>query len=509
MLSFAIIVFREALEIALVLGALFAGTRGMAGKGRWIAAGFAAGLVGSGVVAIFTDALSSSFEGIGQEAFQALVLSLAAVLIGVTVIWMKRHSRSLAAGLYEAASEIRAGKRPLYALAIIVSLAVLRDGAEIVLLAHGVLASGQDVLGLMTGGALGLIAGTAVGCGIYYGLIKAAARHIFAVTSWLLIVLAAGMASQAIGYLTAVDLIHPILYPVWDSSWLLSESSLLGQTMSVLVGYTARPSAMQLLVYVGTLAVIGAGLRFAGRDGAPFARAVTALAAGIAFATASDAHAIDKIYSPIVEEGELEIETRGTYTFDDREDRDDAYKQLIGMGYGFTDRIAADAYMELKQEPQSDTDVQAVLGEVRFQLFEQGEYFLDSGLYLELERDIVENEWEVEGKILLEKSTGDFTHTLNVIFGRAGFERHAGSVELETALKTRYRYSQAFEPGIELFDSFGDIDDMGSWNEEEHAVGPAVYGKLFGSVRYEIACLFGISDSAGDNILRWMVELEL
>ena len=43
---------------------------------------------------------------------------------------------------------------------------------------------------------------------------------------------------------------------VWDSSWLLSDESVLGRALHTLVGYSDRPTAMQLIVYVATLATM-------------------------------------------------------------------------------------------------------------------------------------------------------------------------------------------------------------------------------------------------------------
>jgi high-affinity iron transporter len=43
---------------------------------------------------------------------------------------------------------------------------------------------------------------------------------------------------------------------VWDTSWILSDSSLLGRALHTLIGYVDQPTAMQLVVYVATLVVI-------------------------------------------------------------------------------------------------------------------------------------------------------------------------------------------------------------------------------------------------------------
>ena len=89
MLSFAVIVFREILEISLVIGVLIAATRGLKNRKKWIGIGLGMGIVGSIVVAFFAEGISNAMEGMGQELFNATILILATILIGWTVVWMK------------------------------------------------------------------------------------------------------------------------------------------------------------------------------------------------------------------------------------------------------------------------------------------------------------------------------------------------------------------------------------------------------------------------------------
>src|SRR5262249_50692387 len=91
---------------------------------------------------------------------------------------------------------------------------------------------------------------------------------LFAVTSWLILLLAAGMAAQAANYLVRAGLLPPLGRGLWDTSWLLSQDSLVGKLLHTLVGYVDRPSGIQLLAYIATLVIIGGALRLWGRPGA-------------------------------------------------------------------------------------------------------------------------------------------------------------------------------------------------------------------------------------------------
>ncbi|MCB0352545.1 MAG: FTR1 family protein [Bdellovibrionales bacterium] len=260
MISFGIVVFREVLEISLVLGIILAGTQQVANRWQWIGIGLVMGILGSLVVAVSTDQISELMEGMGQEVFNASVLILASVLIGSTVVWMKHHARQISKHLTEVGEEVTAGARPLSVLALVIALTVLRDGSEIVLLAQGLFVTAGSVTDMLIGGIGGLVAGTIVGLLMYLGIIRASARYIFAVTSWLLIFLCAGMMSQGIALLASADILPMFSAPLWDSSWLLHEGSLLGQTLHTMFGYSSRPSGLQLGSYLLTILVVASAM---------------------------------------------------------------------------------------------------------------------------------------------------------------------------------------------------------------------------------------------------------
>ncbi|MDA8095697.1 MAG: FTR1 family protein, partial [Betaproteobacteria bacterium] len=119
--------------------------------------------------------------------------------------------------------------------------------------------------GMLLGGVLGLLAGAAIGVAIYYGLLAVPLRQLFGVTSWLILLLAAGMASQAAAFLAAADLLPSLGNSIWDTSRILPDRNLIGQLLHVLVGYTARPAGIQLVFYAGALILIGSGMRIFGR----------------------------------------------------------------------------------------------------------------------------------------------------------------------------------------------------------------------------------------------------
>jgi high-affinity iron transporter len=269
-----IIVFREVIEAGLIIGIVLAATRGVSGRGRWVSAGVFAGVLGAGIVALFAEAIANAFKGAGQELFNAGVLGVAVAMLMWHAAWMSRHGREMAVELATVGAAVIAGKRPMTALAIVVALAVLREGAEVVLFLYGILAAGTSSGSVFLGGALGLAAGAAFTALTYYGLVSIPARHIFTVTTVLIALLAAGMAAQAAQYLDAAGVINVLSGQLWDSSPWLPQDGIVGRVLHALIGYTDRPTKLQLITYLATLAAMAALTRLATPARAVHVRAV-------------------------------------------------------------------------------------------------------------------------------------------------------------------------------------------------------------------------------------------
>jgi high-affinity iron transporter len=267
-----IIVFREVFEAGLIVGIVLAVTRTVAHRNQWIAGGVLAGVLAACVVAAFAGALSNLFAGMGQELFNAAILIVAVVMLTWHNVWMARHGAELAGELREAGRAVVEGSKSLLALAIVVGVAVLREGSEVVLFLYGVLAGGSDSgLSVALGGLIGLVLGALVCMLTYFGLVKIPTRALFTTTTILIALLAAGMAAQAAAFLEKANWLTALDNVVWDSGWLLSDSSLPGKALHTLIGYTDQPTAMQLTVYLAILAVTFVLMRL---YGAP-AKAVT------------------------------------------------------------------------------------------------------------------------------------------------------------------------------------------------------------------------------------------
>jgi high-affinity iron transporter len=266
MLSTALIVFREVLEAALIVSIVLAATKGVLNRGWWVSGGLLGGVIGAGLIAAFADVISSWASGMGQEVFNACVMFIAVVMLAWHNIWMGKHSRQMVQQISAVGKAVATGSRPLTGLAIVVGVAVLREGSEAVLFLYGIAAGDPGQAPQMAlGGLLGILGGVGLGAGMYAGLLQIPLKRLFAVTNAMIVLLAAGMASQGIGFLVSAGLVPSWGETVWDTSWLLKETSVIGKMLHTLVGYTARPAGIQITVYLATLMAILFLARLVGR----------------------------------------------------------------------------------------------------------------------------------------------------------------------------------------------------------------------------------------------------
>lgn len=257
MISSLVIVFREMLEMVLVVGVLMAATRGLSGSRQWIGLGVAAGLLGALFFGLFMEQMEASFEGDGEFVFNAVILLTASMLIAWTVFWMSKHGQQMSNRMKQVGAEVSSGDLPGSALAIVAFSAVMREGSEAAFFLFGA-AQGvaEDGWLMFVGGLMGAVAAVAIGLLLYLGLVRIPVRKLFTVASVLLMVLAAGMASQATWNLVVIDWLPPLIDPLWNSSALLSSSSMLGELLHVMIGYDDQPSALQVLVFTLSLSVM-------------------------------------------------------------------------------------------------------------------------------------------------------------------------------------------------------------------------------------------------------------
>ncbi len=230
-------------------------------------------------------------------------------------------------------------------------------------------------------------------------------------------------------------------------------------------------------------------------------------------AVSCGAEATQKVYSPNVEQGEVELEARGHLDFDSNDKRDGAHQEIYEVGYGVTDWWLTSVVLEYGKEPHGSTEHTATAWENIFQLTEQGKYWIDAGLYVEYESSAAHGEPDqLEVKLLLEKTLGPWVHTANLIFDHDIGHGGSGDVRTGYAWRTKYLLSPQFEPGVELYGDLGALDDLQLNNRHFHQAGPVVSGKFalggHSALSYEVGYLFGLTDTTPDGSLKGVLEYE-
>jgi high-affinity iron transporter len=252
-----IIVLREAIEAGLLIGIVLAVSRGQPSRAFYVSGGIIAGLMAAAPVAVFAGALANALAGAGQEVFNAAVLGVAVIMLGWHNVWMARHGRRISKDLHQLGHDVVSGTRSMTALSIAIAAGVLREGSEVVLFLYGVIVSSREPgAGILLGGVLGLLLGAAIAALTYRGLAVIPPRYFFKVTSVLIAFMAAGMAAQSVAFLEQANIATKLSDVVWNTSSVIADNSLAGHALHILVGYTGKPTELQLAVYAATLSTI-------------------------------------------------------------------------------------------------------------------------------------------------------------------------------------------------------------------------------------------------------------
>ncbi|CAG9000920.1 MAG: Ferrous iron permease EfeU [Candidatus Celerinatantimonas neptuna] len=256
MIAVLLIVFREVLEAGLIISIVAAACAGIKIKIQVIF-GIILGLLGAIALAKFTSIIESSLSGYGQEIFTASILLIAAAMLSWQNMWMSIKGRELAAKNKKHIQSIFLNDKGTYAISIVVAIAVLREGAEVVLFLYGiVLSSGLTKNALFIGGLIGTGLGVFVTYALYRGIVMIPLKFIFSSSNFILALIAAGLSSQAIGILANIGFLPQLGSQLWNTSFLLSSNSWGGVLAHSVFGYTARPMGIQVITWCIVLFVI-------------------------------------------------------------------------------------------------------------------------------------------------------------------------------------------------------------------------------------------------------------
>ncbi|NKB36878.1 MAG: hypothetical protein GKR93_06860 [Gammaproteobacteria bacterium] len=219
-----------------------------------------------------------------------------------------------------------------------------------------------------------------------------------------------------------------------------------------------------------------------------------------------------KVYSPIVEKGELAFEVLGDTTFDNDKSRDGFQYHEFEFEYSINDRWATSLTNSIVKLPGEDLKYNVLGWENTIQFTEEGKYWLDTGVHIELElddeKDVAD---QVEVRFLFRHNSGKFEHIANINFEQQFGSAAEESLELEYIWRSKYRLSDTSGIGLEAYGELGEIKKFESLPEQEHILGPAVYHDLviFGiGLETQMTWLFGLTQGSVANTFRWQLEFD-
>ncbi len=220
--------------------------------------------------------------------------------------------------------------------------------------------------------------------------------------------------------------------------------------------------------------------------------------------------ALDEIYSPNVEQGEVSLEYNGSRTFDNNSAKNDAQEHEIALEYGVNSRWEVEGSAGFTRDPAANVELEDVEVENRVQFFEQGQYWLDSGLLVAFDDATHHGDANnLEVKLLMQKDIGRFTNTANIGFDQAVGKNATGGPDYVFLWSTRYRYSELAQPGFEIQSDLGEGETVQHFSQQQQYVGPALYGRILGNLHYETAYLFGVSEASASGAARILLEYEM
>jgi high-affinity iron transporter len=252
-----VIFLREGVEASMIVAILLAYLNriGRRDHFRDIFLGVGAALLLAGAGGVVAYQTIRSYDGSRvQTIFETCTYLVAAAVLTYMTFWMRNHARSLSKELRSRADAALDG-RARWGLALLAFQAVGREGLETVVFTLAIVFS-TSTSGALAGAVIGLAGALAVAFVIYRLGHQIKLSRFFTIIGVLLMIFAAGLVADAVENMQELGWLPVLNSPMWHTTRFLSEASSFGDVMHSFFGYSDAPTALQLLMYVGYLAVV-------------------------------------------------------------------------------------------------------------------------------------------------------------------------------------------------------------------------------------------------------------
>jgi high-affinity iron transporter len=251
-----VITFRETLEAALIIGIIlsYLVKTNQSRYNSIVYISTASAILSSVLAAFLFNYFAGGFTGRAEEIFEGITMLIGAFLLTTMIIWMMKQ-KHIAVEL-ESRIDKELTEAHKFGLFSLVFIAVLREGIETVIFLKA--ASFASTSNNLFGALIGISAAIFLGYAIFVGSMKINLKRFFDITSFLLILFAAGLVAHGIHELQEAQIIPMAIEHLWDvnpalnpdgSYPLLHEKGYVGSIMKGLLGYNGNPSLIEVVNY--------------------------------------------------------------------------------------------------------------------------------------------------------------------------------------------------------------------------------------------------------------------
>jgi len=257
-----LLTLREGLEAALIVGIVFGYLQkiGQTQHARAAWAGVIAATLISALLALGIMVIGAELQGAAEKIFEGTTMFLAVAVLTWMIFWMQSKAHTIKASL-ESDIQKAVDSGVMWGLFALTFLSVFREGVETALFL-GAAAFQTTALETIIGSMIGLALAALIGFLIYASTVRLNLRLFFNLTSFLLLIFAAGLFMHGVHEFQEVGWLPEVIKPMWDTSALISKESIMGQFLQTLVGYTPQPSLVELIAYVGYWLITLLGVRW-------------------------------------------------------------------------------------------------------------------------------------------------------------------------------------------------------------------------------------------------------
>ncbi|MCO8049865.1 MULTISPECIES: FTR1 family protein [Proteus] len=254
------VVWRESFEALLVVGIIYAWIKrspapqqGM----KYLWGGVVFGLFLAIILALSIYGVFSSLEDIWQSLFMIAMEIIACVLIVQMVYWMNGQGKSLKANIENELTQ-KTQQQSAWGILLIIAIAIAREGSEVVvfLSSHIMALNTQTALPFFIEVFIGLLV-AAFTLWLFLLTSKVISwRYFFTVTGFLLLFLAVSLLLKAVeeivNLLIEIDFELPdfFIYPLWDISHILDDSSVFGNFLVSFFAYRSQPIGLSVVTFI-------------------------------------------------------------------------------------------------------------------------------------------------------------------------------------------------------------------------------------------------------------------